>query len=229
MVTIGPSGKPGQYRTALPDSVRIDYRIRVSANVSDAAASAPRDAGSAQLRWDTDGSSYRLAVDGVLGALRSEGGLDDAGIAPQRSSAQRGAGQATTLFDRAGGQIVDAVSGHSAQWVAGSQDAASVLLQLSGIGQSDPDQLRSTLGFWIGGVHGARMAYFEMAGRERLETALGTLETVRLVRLDQAGAAQLEVWLAPEHGWLPVQLRLTGADGAVQTQTVAAITLAATP
>lgn len=210
----GPPEKASQYRTASHDSVHIAYRMTGA------------DAGSGHLDWRTDGSSYRLAFDGVLGEIASEGGLDDAGIAPRRTAEQLGTGQATTLFDRAAGRIVDGVTGRGAQLVAGSQDDASVLMQLGAIGQADPDQLRSRLAFWIGGVRGARMVYFEMTGEERLETGVGALETVRLVRLPEKGLPQLEVWLAPERAWLPVQLRLTGADGAARTQTVSAISAA---
>ena len=207
---IGPPQRPSQYRTASHDPLRIDYCINGT------------DGGSAYLAWETDGSSYRLKLVGILGDFVSEGGLDDAGISPRTTSERMGTGRATTIFDRARGQIVDGVTKRSAQLVPGSQDDASVLLQLSGIGQADPDQLRSRLAFWIGGVNGARMVYFDNAGPERLDTAIGTLDTVRLVRLTDDGAPQLEVWLAPAKAWLPVQLRLTGHDGAVRTQTVCA-------
>jgi hypothetical protein len=212
----GPTEKPAQYRTATSDSVRIDYRVT------------GMDTDSAHLAWKTDGSSYRLELDGILGEFVSEGGLDDAGIAPRRTGERLGAGQATTLFDRASGQIVDGVTGRSAPLLAGSQDAASVLMQLGAIGQADPDQLRSTLAFWIGGVKGARMVYLEKAGQERIDTGIGALDTVRLVRRAEDGLPQLEVWLAPARAWLPVQLRVTGPDGAVRTQTVSAIDVAKT-
>ena len=212
----GPPEKPAQYRTASHDSVRIDYRVTGT------------DAADAHLAWQTDGSSYRLELGGVLGEFVSEGGLDDAGISPRRTSERLGAGQATTLFDRASGRIVDSVTGRSAQLVAGSQDDASVLLQLGAIGQADPDQLRSRLAFWIGGVQGARIVVFEMVGTEPIDTGIGLLETVRLARLAQDGQPLLEVWLAPQRAWLPVQLRVTGPDGAVRTQTVSAIGVAQT-
>jgi len=209
---IGPRQRPSQYRTASHDTVRIDYCV------------SGIEGGNAHLAWETDGSSYRLELEGILGDFVSEGGLDDAGISPRTARERVGTGQATTVFDRARGQIVDGITGRSAQLVPGSQDDASVLLQLSGIGQADPDQLRSRLAFWIGGVNGARMVYFDTAGPERLDTAIGTLDTVRLVRLTDDGAPQLEVWLAPAKAWLPVQLRLTGPDGTVRTQTVCAQT-----
>lgn len=212
----GPPQRPSQYRTASHDSVRIDYCIK------------GMDGGDARLAWETDGSSYRLELDGILGEIISEGGLDDAGMSPRRTSERWGAGRATTLFDRARGQIIDGVTGRSAQLLPGSQDAASVLLQLASIGQADPDQLRSRLAFWMGGVAGARVVYFETAGQESLDTGIGTLETVRLVRLADDSAPQLEVWLAPAKGWLPVQLRLSEPDGAARTQTVCAISAAKT-
>jgi len=207
----GPPQRPSQYRTASHDSLRIDYRVSGT------------DADSAHLAWETDGSRYRLELDGIVGEMASEGGLDDAGIAPRRTRERLGTGQATTLFDRERGQIVDGLTGRSAQLAPGSQDDASVLMQLSSMGQADPDQLRSRVAFWVGGLKGARMVYFESAGQERLDTGIGPLETVRLVRLADAGAPQLEVWLAPANAWLPVQLRLTEPDGAVRTQTVTAI------
>ena len=213
---IGPLQRPSQYRTASHDTVRIDYCVNGT------------DGGNAHLAWETDGSSYRLELDGILGDFVSEGGLDDAGISPRRTSERMGTGQASTVFDRARGQIIDGVTGRSAQLLPGSQDAASVLLQLASIGQADPDQLRSRLAFWVGGVAGARVVYFETAGQESLDTGIGTLETVRLVRLADDSAPQLEVWLAPAKGWLPVQLRLSEPDGAARTQTVCAISAAKT-
>ncbi|MEW7847742.1 DUF3108 domain-containing protein [Massilia aurea] len=207
----GPPQRPSQYRTASHDSLRIDYRV------------SGMDADSAHLSWETDGSRYRLELDGIVGEMASEGGLDDAGIAPRRTRERLGTGQATTLFDRERGQIVDGLTGRSAQLAPGSQDDASVLMQLSGMGQADPDQLRSRVAFWVGGLKGARMVYFESAGPERLDTGIGPLDTVRLVRLADSGAPQLEVWLAPANAWLPVQLRLTETGGVVRTQTVVAI------
>lgn len=218
-----PARLPGHYRTAVADSARIDYRV-----TSTSAGGDDRDEGQARLIWDSDGSDYRLELDGVLGEMVSEGGLDDAGIAPRRLRETLGVGQATTVFDRSNGEISDSLGARAPQQlVPGSQDLATVLLQLGGIGKFDPDQLGSVAEFWVGAMGGARIERFEVQGRERIETGIGALETVRLLRLEEDERAPLlEVWLAPDRHWLPVQLRITTPDGAMRTQTLAAIDMA---
>lgn len=213
-----PEHPPRPYRSVPSQSVRIDYRITRTG-----ADGPPRDEGTGRLAWESDGSRYTLAVEGVLGELTSEGGLDDTGVAPQRALERVGAGQAETLFDRGSGQIVSGVGASVAQLVPGSQDAASVLVQLAGMGAFDPDQLRREASFWIGRLEGARIERFETVGSERIETGIGALDTVRLQRVLGEDDPVLEVWLAPGHAWLPVQLRLTAPDGTARTQTVAAL------
>ena len=63
--------------------------------------------------------------------------------------------------------------------------------------------------------------------QEELETKLGKLMTWHLSRPPKPGSynSRLEVWLAPEHDWYPVQIRNTEASGAVTTQTVTKIVL----
>lgn len=215
---------PTAYRSTPAGTVRIDYRVtRAQAD----AGGTVRDDGRARLDWETDGVGYRLALDGVLGDLYSEGGLDEGGIAPRRALAPFGAGQATTLFDRRQGAIVSGIGAWRAPLAAGSQDSASVLLQLAAIGAFDPNQLDAEVTIWVGGAAGAHAERYEVTARETIDTGIGMLETVRLARHGAAGAPLLEIWLAPGQAWLPVQLRLTGGDGEVRTQTVAAIAHAA--
>lgn len=206
---VAPSAMPGQFRVSPAPPARIDYRLD--------------DGGSARLAWRTDGSSYRLEVDGVLGLLDSEGGLDDGGLAPLRAGEPAGPGRATTEFDRERGVIVSRLGGRRAQLAGGAQDRASLLLQLAGMGRANPDQLRGVLTFWIGAAGGARQERYEAMGTETLDTGIGALEALRLAQLAPPGTPRLEIWLAPGHDWLPVQLRLTTPDGAVRTQVLAAL------
>lgn len=206
-----PSGEifqmPSRYRVAMPPAVTLRYEVRDGQG-------AP---GEATLRWETDGVRYRLALDGVLGRIDSEGGTDDAGIAPQRTNYALGAGSAPVAFDRERRRIVFESFGRSAQDTPGSQDGATLLMQLAGIGLADPDQVQEAVDVYVGRADGAAVERFHVVGRERLATPLGGMEALHLVR---GGAPRLEIWLAPARGWLPVQLRTTAPDGSVHTQLV---------
>ncbi|MEW6759321.1 MAG: DUF3108 domain-containing protein [Pseudomonadota bacterium] len=207
---------PSRYRVTVPPSATVRYAVRGSDG----------SAGEALLDWQTDGVNYRLALDGITGAIQSEGGTDDAGIAPLRARYRLGAGSAAIAFERERGAIVLETLGRSVQDTPGSQDGASVLLQLAGIGLADPDQLQDMVDIYVGRLDGAAVERFQVLGKETVETPLGAMETLHLAR---AGAARLEVWLAPEQGWLPVQLRATAPDGSVATQVVTEIRRAPAP
>ncbi|MCA1248274.1 DUF3108 domain-containing protein [Massilia sp. MS-15] len=209
---VEPFQMPSRYRVVMPPSVRLVYALRDGAGRPD---------GEASLDWETDGVQYRLALDGVAGSIESEGGTDDAGIAPQRARYRHGAGRAAVAFARERGAIVFESFGRSARDTPGSQDGATVLMQLAGIGLADPDQLQGEVEIYVGRADAAAVERFGVVGRERLVTALGEIETLHLAR---AGAAPLEIWLAPAHGWLPVQLRAPAPGGGMRTQVIREIT-----
>ncbi len=207
---------PSRYRVTVPPSATLRYELR----------STDGGSGEALLDWQTDGVNYRLALDGITGAVESEGGTDDAGIAPLRARYRLSTGSAAIAFDRERSAIVLESLGRSVQDTPGSQDGASVLMQLAGIGLADSDQLQDMVDIYVGRLDGAMVERFQVLGKETVETPLGAMETLHLAR---AGAARLEVWLAPEQGWLPVQLRATAPDGSVRTQVVKEIRRAPAP
>lgn len=213
-----PAALPGQYRVSPAPPARIGYRV-----------SGAGGDGAASLAWNSDGSSYRIEFDGLLGELESDGGLDDGGIAPLRVRERVGAGHASTEFDRVRGVIASNLGARRDQLAGGSQDRASLLLQLAGMGVANPDQLHGVLEFWIGGAGGARLERYEVMEMENVDTGIGAQEALRLVRLAPADAPKLELWLAPAQSWLPVQLRLTQPNGEITTQTLATIEIAASP
>jgi hypothetical protein len=184
---------PSRYRVRMPDPVRLTYAL-----TRQAPGTPPVSAGSAGIDWASDGEHYELAVDGVLGRLRSEGGSSDAGIAPRNAP--------------------DAV---------GAQDRASVLMQLAGIGLAEPDQIAGQVGnevrIVVADGDGAAIARYRVMGQEAVPSALGELSAWRLAQVVPAGQDRIEVWLAPAQGWLPVQLRLTRPDGSAATQTLTRI------
>ena len=217
----GPSGiaampMPGRYQVRPPPSARLSYAVTRSAPGQPGLA---RD--SASLVWEKSGGAYRLRLDGVLGSLRSEGGEDDAGIAPSEASQELATGAQTTRFDREAQRIEHGAASSPLQ--LGSQDRASALLQLAGMGLADPDQLQDVVEIVVAGPGGARIARWQVVGKEALDTPAGALATVHLAQLAGPGEARIEIWLAPQRNWLPVQLRVTGVDGSVANQVVTGI------
>lgn len=209
---------PGRYRVQTPPSVRLTYAVSRTRP-----GRAPSGEGEAQLVWEAGGGRYQLRLEGVLGLLESEGGGDDTGIAPIRASEHQDDGSdRITRFDRAGGRI-DADGAGSSPLYLGSQDRASLLMQLAGMGIAAPEQMQGVIEMMVGGPDGAHRARFEVLGREPLATGAGSLQTLRLAELSEPGRRRLEIWLAPERGWLPVQLRVTEPDGSVANQVVTAI------
>lgn len=214
-----PEAMPGRYRVRMPPSARLTYAL--SRGVAGQAA---QPAGAASIAWKTDGQSYSLQLDGVSGHLGSEGVSDDAGIRPLSASDVRADGSTLrTDFDPERQRIAFSASSRSYRLAMGSQDRASVLMQLSGIGLEQPDQVKGVIEIYVGGADDAGVARYQVTGQEELATALGTLATWHLVQLARAGETRLELWLAPAHQWYPVQLRTTAPDGTVSTQSITRI------
>jgi len=214
---------PTRYRVRMPDAVLLTYtHTRQSAGQA-----VPQPLPDARIDWRSDGERYLMTMDGVLGRLSSSGTSADAGVRP-RSAAEEGAdGRLVTEF--ADGEVRFGADGRRIPDSTGIQDRASLLMQLAGIGLGEPDQiegqvrLQGALEVVVAGSREATIERYRVMGLETLATPLGAIEAWHLAQQAAPGQARLEVWLAPGRGWLPVQLRLTGPDGATATQTVRAI------
>jgi hypothetical protein len=214
-----PVQMPGRYRVRLPPGVRLSFALSAGA-----AGQPPAPAGSALIEWQAGIDAYHLRMDGVAGKLSSKGGVGDAGIAPQEAGETRADGSSRlTRFDYQAKRIAFSDSGRSYPIATGSQDRASMLMQLSGMGLAEPDQIQDVIEIFVGGAADAGIVRFQVLGPEQLDSALGTLDTVHLVQLVRPGQTRLDVWLAPARNWYPVQLRATAADGSVSTQLVTRI------
>ena len=209
---------PGRYRVRLPDSVQLTYR-----QIVERADAAPATALPARIDWRTDGAAYRLDVDGVLGRLHSEGGGGDAGIVPHRATEERGDGALVTEFDPDGARVRFGAAGAEAPFSTGMQDRASLLLQLAGIGLGEPDQIQDRIDVAVAGGTEAAIVRFAVMGNETVATGIGPVAAWRLAEVAAPGQPRMEVWLAPAHDWLPVQVRISRSDGSVATQTLSAM------
>ena len=204
-----PFQAPPRYRVRTPPSATLDYALTQPGGQQS----------TTRIAWQTDGSVYRVVADGVMGKLSSEGGIGDTGVEPKHGQIRHGDADVDVTF--AAHEI--AIDGKPYPNSIGSQDPASLLLQLAGMGIAAPPQMHDVVSVYVATADGPIVMRFQVTGEEDLPTPLGRFSTFHLAQLVQPGQARLEVWLAPQQRWLPVQLRLTAPDGAVSTQTVTSI------
>nr|WP_314538892.1 DUF3108 domain-containing protein [uncultured Massilia sp.] len=209
---------PGRYRVLFPDSAVLTYTQQLQRP-----GAPPQPGGPARIDWHTDGRTYRLDINGVTGRMHSEGEGGDAGIVPRRYVEQRGGDALVTEFDANDGHVLFRTGGGEAPGAVGIQDAASLLLQLAGIGRGEPDQVADRIDVVVADSAAAAIVRFQVMDDEDVETGMGTMVARRLSQIVAPGQPRLDIWLAPDRDWLPVQLRVSRPDGSVATQTLTGI------
>ncbi|NVD72222.1 DUF3108 domain-containing protein [Duganella sp. BJB1802] len=226
-----PAQGARRYKVNLPPSAKLDMDVaRVDADGT-------KWTGSANMSWQTDGSTYQASAEAGISLLvtrlnllvmRSAGTIDDYGIAPNTSTQKRARrAETATHFNRDAGTITFSASERSYPLMVGAQDMTTVPFQLGGIGRADVNQFSSDIDMQVGEDKEANMFRFQLVGEEELETRMGKVVTWHLSRPPRPGSysSRLDIWLAPGLNWYPVQLRNTEASGALTTQTVSKITM----
>lgn len=214
-----PAAPP--YQASLPPPARLTFEVARGADGS----------GEALIDWRHANGQYRLAmrtaVDGsTLAELISEGAVGQGGMVPRTMSAQRrGKARTATHFNATDAGITFSASDTRVPMAPGTQDRASVLMQLAGIARANARQLEAGITLPVGEEKGASVMRFVALGQEQLETRIGRLATWHLLCEPAPGTyrPRVEVWLAPGHEWYPVQVRSTEASGLVTTQTIVQI------
>jgi hypothetical protein len=220
----GPEAR--HYKVDMPPSADITLDVaRTDANGT-------KWSGDALLSWRVTPSSYRVQVEAGISVmfahvnlltLVSEGTVGDEGFVPTlMTEKRRGRAMTATHFNRQDGTLTFSASAAKYSLVPGTQDKASVPLQLAAIARGDSKQLSGNIDILVGEDRDASVFTFTVAGQEQINTRLGRIATWHLVRPPKPGSynSRLELWLAPAYGWYPVQIRNVEASGAVTTQTV---------
>jgi Protein of unknown function (DUF3108) len=167
--------------------------------------------------WRFDAQQYQLEMKTKLLMFElletSSGSITPEGLRPARyerksrgtRSAQIDAAQKRISFD----------NGSCATWVAGVQDAVSVLVQLAAMMAGAPAKYPKGSSITVPVVNNRslRAWTFRVEGEEVLN--LRGASNLRCLKLVRAGDHPAELWLAPSMGYWPVRLKVQDEDDAL--------------
>lgn len=215
---------------SLPPSADLVYAIKVRQK-------GLALAGEARLTWRHEDGKYTLAAQtrvplfGVVLDSKSEGLVDDYGLAPQQGSEKRYRKEATTVtFKREAKTIGFSESELSYPLKGGEQDRTSVPWQLAAVARGAPDKFTpgSEWAFFVAGRRDAEAWTFKVVNQETVQTGQGEVHALHLVKQPPAQGhghdQQIDIWLAPSLEWYPVRIRLVDNDSDFIDQTLDAAT-----
>jgi hypothetical protein len=196
-----------------PDSARLKYQVQGKAKGFDYWASA-------ELLWAQNGTDYeaRLEVSAFLLGSRvqvSKGTLGREGLMPLRFG-DKTRSELAAHFQRDKGVISFSANSPDAPLLKGAQDRLSVVLQISSLLAADPTRfpLGTMLSFQTVSQREAEIWHFLVEKEELLQLPYGEVRAVKLNRKPRRDFdQQIELWFAPDLGYLPVRLRITNANG----------------
>ena len=191
--------------------------------------------GDAVVNWRAGDGQYSVTSEShaqILGKIlenRSEGAIDDFGLAPVSFTEKRFRKEQTVAtFDRAAKSLSFNSGSKNYALTGGEQDRASAQWQLTALARAQPDKFSagSEWRFLVAGRKDAEPWTFKVVKREKIATGLGQLDAVHLVKAPPANSKEqhVDLWLAPGHDWYPVQIRFSDEDGEFVEQTIEKIT-----
>lgn len=213
---VSPDLRP-RYSVSLPPPVTLEYEVRYATrgNIT---------RGSSRIDWQPADGAYTIRGEVtkfgfVLSSFHSDGAIDEAGIAPTlyaEKNARRS--ETNTHFQRKATPVVSfSASTDTFALLAGAQDRASILWQLSGIARGDRQAFvpGAVLDVLVAGVRDAEHWLIRIVGEEVVTLETGEARAWHLVRTPRAGTydKRIDIWLAPEQQWYPVKLRYTEVNG----------------
>ncbi len=211
----------------VPPSAELSYTIR-------ARQSGFSLSGDAVVKWRTDGKQFNIEaatnamIFGKILEAKSEGNIDDFGLAPSQFMDKRIRKAATiTTFNRDtnsnnDGAITFSDSDNTYPLKGGEQDRTSIAWQLSALARATPQQFKpgSEWRFFVAGQRDAEAWTFTVVNREKISTGIGEINAVHLIKTPDAKQQKLEIWLAPSLKWYPIRLRFTDPNNDFIDQTL---------
>jgi hypothetical protein len=204
---------------AMPRRVTLEYRARYGLA-----------SGRQTLLWVSDGAHYTLtSVASASGLARlvfagqlvqiSRGAITAQGLQPEAFWDQRGSKHRQSRFDYVAQIILDEnASGARTQPLpVGMQDTQSLLFQIA---LTAPPAADSSYPVFNG--KNVRAYRYHLVGETMLDTAVGRLRALHIVRQTERPAEHFEVWLAVDRYYLPLKLAtvVSGYDAELSLQSI---------
>lgn len=207
----------GSDKYSFPPSAELNYQIKT-------VQSGFSINGNAKIAWELKEKTFKINTEttapifGKIHSTQSEGFINEFGLAPTKFSEKRFRRSATsTTFDYATKRIAFSDSDETYKIKGGEQDRTSATWQLVTLAKASGDSV--TLGqqwkMLVAGNRDADPWTFKLVDIVTINTALGELKCLHILRAPPPDAKeqQLEIWLATELNYYPVQIRFLEKDG----------------
>ena len=221
-------GHPVEKRKfSLPPSAELAYAIR-------AEQSGLQLSGEGVIKWTASGGAYhveaetRTALFGKILDSKSDGAVDDFGLAPAVFAEKRfHKDSTTTLFHRDSKTISFSVGNNSYPLLGGEQDRTSAVWELISVARGSHARFKenSDWVFFVAGQHDAEPWTFRVDKMENVRTPMGNFSAMHVIKEPppDAKSQKVDIWLAPSLEWYPVRLRFTDPDGDYVEQSLTAV------
>lgn len=209
-------------RTPVPASIVLTHSVHRN-GLHVATVNERFESGEGRYRIVSESTPVGLAalIQPRSAVLTSAGRITDAGLQPERFEGARGANdprRVSAEFDWGAARLELAHDGKNdtLKLPMGTQDRLSIMYQFMFYGYG----ARSELAFPM--TNGRKLDHYRYAVSRDVEidTPLGRMTTIHLVKQRESGDSETEIWLAPEHRHLPVKMLIVESDGVRYEQTL---------
>ncbi len=186
--------------------------------------------GTATVQWRAGDGKYSVAAEsrapifGKILETRSEGAIDDYGLAPVSFMEKRFRKEPTTAsFKRDTKTISFSVGDETYPIKGGEQDRVSIQWQLAANARATPEKFKpgSEWAYFVAARRNAEQWVFKVVKTETITAGGSDISALHLVRQTADDKdSQVDLWLAPTMDWYPVRVVFKDADGDYVDQTL---------
>lgn len=177
------------------------------------------------MLWIHNNNQYQLQqeVRHLLMGSRSQtstGSVGASGLMPMRFG-DKGRQEVAAHFERHKGQVSFSANTPTQSLQEGAQDRLSLFVQLAALLAGSPQfqQVGQQISFQVVSARSAELWAFSVDKTETLKLPIGPLHTLKLSRVPlQQYDQTVEMWLSPQHGFLPARVRIVQTNGDVLDQ-----------